>query len=253
MLRLVGRYWSVFLLLVLWELLARSGWFNPRIFPSLLVIWDALRVLVQRGEIFVHAEATLVRVLAGFALAIAGGVLLGFAMARSERFNALFEPIFSFGYPVPRIALYPIFIFLLGIGHWSKITLIFLECLYPVVVHTYYGARAVNPALVWAARNMGARPGQVLRKIILPAAAPEIMSGLRIALPIAMAIAIITEMIGSTEGLGWLITYAQASLSRGQMFAGIVVIAIIGFILDRLLAALRNRLVFWETETPAII
>jgi NitT/TauT family transport system permease protein len=248
----LGRYYSVFLLVAIWELIARSPWSNPRIFPRLDQIWAALWTMVQTQVIFVHAEATLLRVLVGFALAVAGGILLGFAMARIRLLDALFEPLFSFGYPVPRIAIYPVFIVLLGIGHWSKIMLIFLECLYPITIHTYYGVRGVNRVYVWAAQNMGATRAQLLWKVMLPAALPEIISGLRIALPIALAIAIITEMIGSTEGLGWLITYAQGSLSRSQVFAGVVVIAVIGFVLDRLLATLRNRLVFWEKESISI-
>jgi NitT/TauT family transport system permease protein len=180
------------------------------------------------------------------------GVLLGFLMGRFAVFSVLFEPLFSFGYPIPRVALYPFFLLVLGLGHGSKIALIFLECLYPITVHTYYGTRAVNRTYVWAAQNMGASAAQVFQKVILPATAPEIFSGLRIALPIAMVIAILTEMISATEGLGWLIAVASASLSRSQVFAGVAVIGVIGFVLDRLLAGLRNRVVFWEKESLSI-
>jgi ABC-type nitrate/sulfonate/bicarbonate transport system permease component len=151
------------------------------------------------------------------------------------------------------VALYPVFIFIFGLGHLSKIALIGLECLYPVAIHTYYGARGVNERYVWAARNMGASEVQVFLKVIVPAALPEIFAGLRIALPVALVIAILTEMIGATEGLGWLIAFASASLSRGQVFAGVVAIAAIGFVLDRLLTAVRRRLVFWEEESVSLV
>ena len=132
------------------------------------------------------------------------GVVLGFLMARVRLFDRAFEPLFSFGYPIPRVALYPIFLTAFGLGHLSKIALIFLERLYPIAINTYYGTRAVNERYVWAARNMGASGLQVFCKVIVPAALPQIFAGLRIALPVALVIAILTEMIGATEGLGYL-------------------------------------------------
>jgi len=252
LLRGLARYYSVVVVLLAWELIAHSGRVNPRLFPSLETIGDELWRLIDSQVIFRHAGATLLRVVVGFALAGVGGVLLGFLMARVRLFQRAFEPLFSFSYPIPRVALYPIFVFALGIGHASKIALIFLECLYPVAINTYYGTRAVNERYVWAARNMGASEAQVFWKVILPATLPYIFSGLRIALPIALVIAILTEMIGATEGLGYLIAFASASLSRGQVFAGVAVIALIGFVLDLVLGAVRRRLVFWEEESVSI-
>ncbi len=246
------RYYSVVVVLAAWELLAHSGWVNPRLFPSLETIGQELWRLVESGAIYRHLWATLYRVLAGFGLAGVVGIVLGFLMARVALVDRLFEPLFSFGYPIPRVALYPVFIFVFGLGHLSKIALIFLECLYPIAINTYYGTRAVNERYVWAARNMGASGEQVFRKVILPAALPQIFAGLRIALPVALVIAILTEMIGATEGLGYLIAYASASLSRGQVFAGVAAIALIGFVLDRALGWLRRRLVFWEKESISI-
>lgn len=249
----VGRWYSVVVVLLAWELLARSGLVNPRLFPSLGVIWDQLVLMFTRGTIWDHLLATLFRVAVGFALSIGGGVLLGFAMARFRWVDRLFEPLFSFGYPIPRVALYPVFVFLFGLGHLSKISLIFLECLYPIAINTYYGTRAVNERYVWAARNMGANELQVFWKVIVPAALPQIFAGLRIALPVALVVAILTEMIGATEGMGYQIAYASASLSRAQVFAGVVVIAVVGFVLDRLLTIIRRKLVFWEKESVRLV
>ncbi len=252
LLRVAWRASSVALVLALWEGVARSGLVNPRLFPSLATIGTEFVSLFTTGIIWEHLGATLVRVAGGFSAAAAAGILLGFVMARFVVFGRLFEPFFSATYPVPRVAVYPIFVLAFGLGHLSKIALVFLECLYPIAINTYYGTRAVDRQYVWASQNMGASPRQVFWKVVIPAAAPHIFAGLRIALPVALVIAVITEMIGATEGIGYLVAYAAASLSRAQVFAGVLVIAIVGFVLDRGITFARDRLIFWERPSVAI-
>ena len=244
--RFAARWYSVPLVLAVWEALARTGVISKRLMPSLVEIALATWESLMSGNLLFHASISLGRALTGYALAIAAGVLLGVAMARSRLFDALFEPLFSFGYPVPKIALYPIFIFAFGFGSLSKVMLIFLECLYPITVNAFYGMRAVDRVHVWAARNMGASQRQIFWRVLLPGAAPSIFAGLRIALPISLIVVIITEMIGESRGLGYYISYASASFEYATAFAGVAAVAVIGFTLDRLLVWLRNRLIFWE-------
>jgi NitT/TauT family transport system permease protein len=248
----VRRSYSILVMMVVWEAIARSGLVNPRLFPGLGAIWEQMGVLVSEQRLAMHLGASLTRVVAGFGLAVLAGAPLGVLMSRVPAFGRLVEPLFSLGYPVPRIALYPIAVFLFGIGHLSKVVLVTLECLYPIAINTYYGIRNVNRLYVWSAQNMGASRAQVFLKVMAPAAAPHLFAGLRIALPIAFVITVLTEMVSSTEGLGWLILYSAASLVRARVFAGVAVIAVIGFVLDRLLAALRNRLIFWEKEAVVV-
>jgi ABC-type nitrate/sulfonate/bicarbonate transport system permease component len=240
------RYALLGLALIAWEFLARSGRFSPIIFPSLVPIAREFILLVTHGDRLVEAWYSLYRALGGFALAAAAGVLVGMVMGRSPLAASLFEPLFSGTYPVPKIALFPLFVFAFGVGSLSKIALVFLECLYPIVINTYYGARAVNPVLVWSARNMGATRGQILRRVVAPAAAPFIFAGLRVALPIALVVVIITEMIGSADGLGYAVIYAFASFQTARVLAAATAVALLGLALDRLLVAVRNRLIFWE-------
>ncbi|MDQ7858903.1 MAG: ABC transporter permease [Armatimonadota bacterium] len=249
---LVGRYYSLVVVLAAWELLARSGAVNPRLFPTLDAIGSSLWAMTADGTLATHLGATLLRVFAGFGLAAVAGVALGVVMARLPAVGRVIEPLFSLGYPIPRVALYPVFVFLFGLGHLSKVALIFLECLYPVAIHTYSGCRDVDRLYLWSAASMGARPARVFARVVLPAASPAIFTGLRIALPVALVIAVLTEMIGSTRGLGWLLTYATAALSRPQAFAGVAAIAAVGFALDRLLVTARTRLLPWEHEAPPI-
>jgi len=232
--------------LVAWEALAQSGLANRILVPSLVNIGRELVQLVARPDSLGEAWQSLHRALGGFALAAVVGVTLGVAMGRSTLAAACLNPLLAGTYPIPKIALFPIFIFLFGIGSLSKVLLVFLECLYPIVVTTYAGSRAVNRVLVWSALNMGASRGRVLWRIVVPATAPYIFAGFRIALPIAMIVVIITEMISSADGLGYLVMYSLSSLQTARMLAVVVAIALLGLALDRLLVAVRDRLVVWE-------
>ena len=229
-----------------WELLARSGLVSRLLVPSLASIGWELWALAIRVESLGEAWQSLYRALAGFGLAAVAGVAIGVLMGRSAIAAAVFHPLLSGTYPIPKIALFPIFIFAFGIGSLSKVALVFLECLYPIAVTTYAGSRSVDRVLVWSALNMGASPADVLWRIVVPAAAPHVFAGLRIALPIAMIVVIITEMIGSADGLGYLAMYALASLKTDRMLAVVAVIALLGLALDRVLVAVRDRVVFWE-------
>jgi len=147
---------------------------------------------------------------------------------------------------VPKLALFPIFIFVFGIGSLSKVALVFLECLYPIVIMTYAGAREVQEKLLWSARNMGASRAAILRRVVIPATTPFIFAGFRVALPVAMIVVVITEMISSADGLGYQVIYAMASLKTDRMLAVVVVIAALGWLLDKAVVLARDRLIYWE-------
>jgi ABC-type nitrate/sulfonate/bicarbonate transport system permease component len=232
--------------LVAWELAARSGLWSPIVFPPLGKIAHEFVRFVSQSDALLEAWTSLYRALGGFALAAAVGVVTGIVMGRSALVADLLDPLFSGTYAVPKLALFPIFIFVFGIGSLSKVALVFLECLYPIVIMTYHGARNVNRVLLWSAQNMGASRWQILRRIVVPATAPFIFAGFRVAAPIAMIVVVITEMISSADGLGYLVIYSLSSLRTDRMLAVVVAIALLGLALDRALVALRNRLVYWE-------
>jgi NitT/TauT family transport system permease protein len=231
---------------LVWETAARSGLASPLLLPSVTRIGYQLWLLATRPDSLLEAWYSLARALGGFALAAVVGVALGVLMGRSAAAAAALGPLFSGTYPIPKIALFPIFIYLFGIGSWSKVLLIFLECLYPIVITTQAGGRAVSRVLVWSAANMGASRARILGTVVVPATAPFIFAGFRIALPIALIVVIITEMISSADGLGYQAMYALASFKTDRMLAIVVVIACIGVALDRLVVHLRDRLVRWE-------
>jgi ABC-type nitrate/sulfonate/bicarbonate transport system permease component len=229
-----------------WEAMARSGLWSPLLFPSLEKIAYELGQFLVSGERLLEAWVSLYRALGGFALAALGGVLIGMLMGRSAFVAGLLDPLFSGTYAVPKIALFPIFIFVFGIGSLSKVALIFLECLYPIVIMTYHGARSVNRVLLWSAQNMGASRAQILRRIVIPATAPYIFAGFRVAVPVAMIVVVITEMVSSADGLGYQVIYALSSLKTDRMLAVVVAIAALGYALDKTVVFARDRLIYWE-------
>jgi NitT/TauT family transport system permease protein len=232
--------------LAIWEAAARSGLWSPLLFPSLEKIGRELILFFSRPESLMEAWVSLERALGGFALAAVVGILLGILMGRSRLVAALLDPLFSGSYAVPKLALFPIFIFVFGIGSLSKVALVFLECLYPIVIMTYAGARDVNRALLWSAQNMGASRAAILRRVVIPATTPFIFAGFRVAVPVAMIVVVITEMVSSADGLGYQVIYAMSSFKTDRMLAIVVVIAALGYALDKAVVLARDRLIYWE-------
>jgi NitT/TauT family transport system permease protein len=232
--------------MVAWETASRSGLWSPLLFPSLVRMFEQLVLLFSRTEMLTEAWVSLSRALGGFALAAATGVALGIVMGRSRLAAALLDPLFSGTYAVPKLALFPIFIFVFGIGSLSKIALVFLECLYPIVIMTYAGGRDVSRALLWSAQNMGASRAAILRRVVIPATTPFIFAGFRVAMPVAMIVVVITEMVASADGLGYQVIYALSSLRTDRMLAVVIVIAVLGYALDKAVVLARDRLIYWE-------
>jgi NitT/TauT family transport system permease protein len=248
--KLIGRWYSIPLLLLLWQVAVGSGLVESRLLPSPARVWTVLVMEVGNGQLVYHAAVTISRALAGFMLAALAGIPFAAAMARSALWRNLFEPIFFLGYPVPKIALFPVFTYIFGIGTPSKIAFTFLECLYPIVVTSFFGFRGVQTRLVWTAANFGASRAVILRRVILPAALPNVFSGLRVALPVAIVVVVITEMIGDSIGLGYYITIWSTRFSFANVYAAIFVIGVCGFVLDQGLLLLRRRVIYWQGEMP---
>jgi NitT/TauT family transport system permease protein len=250
--RIAARWYSIPLLLAVWEIASLSGMVSPRLVPDLRLVAGIFWTDLLNGELVRQASFSIMRALVGYGVAVVVGTGIGLAMARSRLIQDFVEPIFFFGYPIPKIALFPVFAFVFGFGSPSKIAFVFLECLYPIAIGTYFGFLQVPRSHIWAAQSMGASRATVLRRVMIPAALPAIFSGLRIALPIAIVVVIITEMIGDTTGLGFYITNAAVSFKYPAVYAGIAAVAIVGFAFDRLFALLRNRVIHWERQHLAL-
>jgi ABC-type nitrate/sulfonate/bicarbonate transport system permease component len=238
-------------LVAAWEIFARSGAVTPFMLPAASAVAERIYDDALGGELFVNIGVTLYRALAGFAIAAVGGVLLGTAMARNVMARWFFDPIISVGFPMPKIAFLPVVILWLGLYDVSKISMVVLDAIFPVVTATIAGIASVEKELVWSARNMGAKDRELLWQILLPAALPQILTGLQVALPIALIVVVVTEMQMGGYGLGGAMMGASRFANSRGVFAGIVEIAVIGYVLVALMAMVRRRLLRWHQEAQA--
>jgi NitT/TauT family transport system permease protein len=219
----------------LWEIVAHAGVFPPRLFPPLETIASSLAHLTATGILPHHAVDTLIRLLAGFALAAVAGVAIGIAMGRSRRAEDILLPLVSIGAPIPGLAYAPLFLLWFGLGNLSAVLLVGFVSAFPVIFNTWTGVKAIKEIWVRSAQAMGADTRRLFAKVILPGALPYILTGLRLGLAQAWRILVGVEMLAAVPwGLGWLIFGAREFLNTDVMLAGIVVIAVIGLALEKL-------------------
>jgi ABC-type nitrate/sulfonate/bicarbonate transport system permease component len=239
---------SIVALAIAWEAFSRSGAVTPFMLPALSAVLDRIWTDAISGDLLLNISTTLYRAIAGFLIAAAGGIALGLVMSRNRLVHWLFDPIISVGFPMPKIAFLPIAILWLGFYDVAKISMVVFDAIFPVVTATIAGVAGVEREILWSARNMGAGRRELLWQIVLPAASPQIMTGLQVALPIALIVTIVTEMLMGGYGIGGaMMTASRFADSRG-VFAGIVETAAVGFCLVRGMALLRRRLLIWHQE-----
>lgn len=230
-------------LLVAWELAARL--LNVDGLPPAWVTLKELPSILGDPEALFNILSSVRRMVTGFVLALAFAVPTGLLMGRSRMVAAFFNPLLMIIYPVPKAALMPIIMLWLGVGDASKTLVIFLGVSLPVIYHSYQGARAVEEKMLWSAAAMGLGAPARLLRIVLPAALPEIMLGCRTGLVLALITMVTSEMIARQAGVGNLLFNALDMAQYTSVYATIVIIGALGFILDLLFERLRNVAVGW--------
>lgn len=219
----------------IWEIVAWSGAFPPRLFPSLETVAATLWRLTAEGILPHHAAETLVRLAAGFAIAALAGIAIGIAMGRSRRAEDLLLPLVSIGAPIPGLAYAPLFLLWFGLGDTGSIVLVAFVAAFPIIQNSWTGVKAVKEIWIRAAQTMGADGRRLFRHVIVPGALPYILTGLRLGLAQAWRILVAVEMLAAVQwGLGWLIFGAREFLNTDAMLAGIAVIGGIGLALEKL-------------------
>jgi len=243
---LLTRLAPIAAVLVAWELVARTGFVNPYVFPPVSEIVLRWVELFADGRIYLPLWETLWRALAGLGLAILVGVPLGLLMGRVRWAEWFFEPLFSFGFPLPKIALIPLYVHWFGLFSLSKVMLIFTDCLFPMVLFTYHGARGLSPIYLWSAQSRGTGRVRMLWRVVLPLSAASIYDGVQVAVVVAVLVAVVSEMVSGGSGLGQLMIRSYRFGDVRTAFATLLTISLIGYALYKGAQWLRERLLFWH-------
>ncbi len=239
------RFTPLLILAAVWEAISQLGIVSEFALPPFSDVVSAFARLTDEG-LWSHTAMSLYRGAIGFACAVVIGTFAGIMMAWYRPVHILVNPLLRCLYPMPKSALIPLTIMWIGLGDASKITLIFIGCLLPVVLSSFNAARGVDQILLWSARGLGASEREVLREVVVPAALPEILSGVRVALALAFILLVSGELIIANNGIGYLIDLLGEGGDYSGMFAGVVTISAIGFFADRGYVALTRRILAWR-------
>jgi NitT/TauT family transport system permease protein len=235
---------AVLALLAIWQIAALV--LNTDSFPSAL---DGIRaipaILTDRGELINIADS-LRRMAIGLVLAVVLAIPLGLMMGRSRTVASFFNPLLMVIYPVPKAALMPVIMLWLGVGDMSKTLVIFLGVSLPIIYHSFQGARAVEEKMLWSGAAMGMSAARRMLRIVLPAALPEILTGCRTGLVLALITMVTSEMIARQSGAGNILFNALDMAQYDTVFAMIIIIGAMGILLDAAFERLRSALVKWS-------
>ena len=250
--RRAGDYWAlagpvfVVVLLGLWETLSRLKLINAVLFPPVTTILGRFLDLWVDGTFLANLLPTLGRMGLGYAIAAVVGISLGTVMGFWSGIYDRLEPLLEFIRPLPPVAVIPVFILFLGIGEEMKVASVVFGCIWPILLNTVDGVRGVHPIIVEVARIYQFSTWRTLRAVVLPAALPQIMAGLRTGLTIALIVALVSEMVATTRGLGFFIVLNQRSFRMPDMYAGIFLLAALGYTLNRGFLLVEARLMGWH-------
>jgi taurine transport system permease protein len=248
-----GRIWSVLsitVLAVLWVLSSAYDWVNPIFWPAPGAVWDQLVTISAEGyrnfTLWEHIGWSLYRILMGFGLGCLVGIPLGFAMGLSRIMRGMFDPIVEFFRPIPPLAFIPLVIIWSGIGERSKILLLFLAALWIMAIAARAGVASVKLSKIHAAYTLGVNRRQLLFRIILPNALPEIFTGMRVAMGVCWGTVVAAELVAAESGVGFMIMVASTFLSTDIVVMGVIIIGIVGYGIDILMRQLEARLIPWK-------
>ncbi|NGM35357.1 ABC transporter permease [Methylobacterium sp. DB0501] len=250
-------------LLILWEIASRAGLFSAVVLPppsAVATRWFASLIpalpydpstqsytaWLVSGELPHDAVASLSRVIAGFAIGVGLALPVGLLMGTSDRLYGLVNPLLQILRPIPPIAYIPLAIVWFGLGNPPALFLIALGTFFPVLVNTIAGVRQVDSIYIRAARNLGANSWTMFRRVILPAASPFVLAGMRIGIGTAFIVVIVAEMIAVSDGLGYRILEAREYMWSDKIIGGMLTIGILGLVIDGAMSRLNDHLLRWH-------
>ena len=239
------------LFVLLWYAVAKARLVSPVFLPGPERAWDALVQGLTEGDLLAKTAATIERMIYGWLLASLVGVVLGAVIGVSQAARAYVEPTLEFLRPLPASAMMPVAIAILGLTDAMVLAVIAFGALWPMLLATVHGFAAVEPRLYQVSRALGLCRRDVIRKIALPSAMPDILAGMRVGLTIALILAVVGEMLAGRPGLGEAILLAARSFQSADLYAGVILLGLIGYISGTLLSAVEARLLRWRARPQA--
>ena len=239
---------SPLVLLILWELCARTGLIDTRFFPAPTSIVQQGVELAGSGELWGHLSASLQRLLWGSLLGGVPALLLGIAMGLYRPIRAAVDPLISATYPVPKSAILPLILLIFGLGEASKIVMVALGVFFPVLINTITGVLQIDKIFLDVGKNFKASRWQTFRTVALPGALPSIMAGIKLGIGMGLILIAIAEMVGAKNGIGFMIWDAWQILSVETMYVGLIVISLLGFMLTLILNEIEGWILPWKQE-----
>ena len=233
-------------LLLVWQVAVAVGLIDRRMFPPPSEILMTLFSMARSGDLWINLLASLWRVTAGLALGSLAGVVLGVLMGLSAPVRAIIQPLVSATYPVPRTAIVPLFLIIFGIGELAKIMVVATSVFYVVLIASMTGVMSIERTYLDVGRDLGVSRFQAFTTIALPGALPAIISGLKLGAGIAFIVLVVAEYTGSQTGIGYMIWEGWQTLDIDQMYVGLLMIAVIGWLVSLLMDELEYLVVPWR-------
>lgn len=249
--KLYRRSIAVLLFFALWEIAPRLGLVDAVFCPPFSAVAAELGRMVGSGFLFKHLLASLQRSLIGFGLGLVIAIPLGLLIGWFRTFESYVDPLLQTFRQTSTIALFPVFIVFFGISEVSKIAIVYWGVQWAILLNTINGVKNVDPLLIKAARSMGISQLSMFRKVVLPAAVPQILTGVRLSATTSILILTAAEMMGASKGLGFLLYDSQVKYLYPRMYASIVTMSILGLVVNYTLVAVEKRLTRWKDELPA--
>jgi NitT/TauT family transport system permease protein len=235
-------------LLIAWEIAARLDIIDVRFFPAPSTIIAVLIELARSGELMENVTISLQRIFLGFLLGSVPGVVIGIVMGISRPVRAFVEPLIAATYPIPKSSILPLILLIFGLGEMSKVMMVAIGVFYPIAINSTAGVLQISPIYLDVGKSFKASRWDTFRSIALPGALPFIMTGVKLGMGLALILIAVAEMVGARSGIGFMIWSAWETFSVGRMYAGLFVIALIGFVLSLLVNEVERWVIRWKAE-----
>ena len=244
---------TIITLIAIWWLVTTLGWIDALFLPSPTAVLQRFNDLFSNGymsiSLWSHIGASLGRIGTALIAAVITAIPVGIAIGRNKIVRGILDPIIEFYRPIPPLAYLPLIVIWCGIGELSKVLLIYLAIFAPIVIATATGVRSVDQAKIRAAQSLGASPMQIIKHVVLPSSLPSILTGIRIGLGVGWSTLVAAELVGASEGLGFMVQSSSQLLATDVVIVGILIIAVIAFILEIGLRRLQRKLVPWDKQS----